>query len=114
MPTFAEISQQYAAKIREAIAKDGFTRTASINEARIKVSHIKAALEEIDDDLDTWTIDKKPLTEGQKGSIVEGVAGNLGIPEADVIARALKSATNDSHVDMIIHMVDVYNSGKGK
>ncbi len=51
MPTFAELSKQYADKIRTALSQDGFTKAASVNYNAVRISRAAAAFKEIATDL---------------------------------------------------------------
>src|SRR4051794_34348768 len=102
MPKFSEISADYAKRLQEAIRKDSFTKTASLNETVIRFSATAQTLKEISTALDNdWKVDDEPLTQEQKDRITAGIAEELGMAEPVIIRRAVKASSNDSYLELV-------------
>ena len=101
MPTFDEISKDYADRIKRAIAADRFTKTASLTESVVSRSHVAAELKAIAADVKKWQLDDVPLTESQIDQIERGAAEQLNLPDSSVMPRAIKNASNDAFLELV-------------
>lgn len=79
MPTYAQVSKDYADQIREAkqqvtLAKAEHGKTASVAD-----DVFTAAVRRVLDDVDTLTTSEGALSEAQEDTILNGIDDNLGI-----------------------------------
>lgn len=109
MPTFNEISKNYADRLRAALRSGRFQESVALRKSHDYVqnsdflSEFKAVAKSVDQD---WNVDGVPLTKEQKERIVRGIAEHLGTTESEKLLRAVKSA-NDSHTDIVGDIIDV-------
>lgn len=105
--SWEEIAQPYVDMIRRSVR---LTKTASAVDKAAATITVKAVFERIaEDSKKKWD---KPLTEGQEEALSDAIAESLGVPR-EKIRKAVKSASNDSHTDLVIHTSDIINSIKG-
>src|ERR1700722_5473733 len=100
MPTFNEIAQGYALKIRRAIIDDGFRRSASVTTAGIRGSRVLRAFKEISSDLDRYTIDDEPLTEEQRKRVLALAGKSLDLDEPEDFYWSTRAGSNDAYMQM--------------
>jgi len=111
MPTFTEISADYAQKLQAAIRKDSFTKSASLSETVVRYSATARALKDISTALDNdWKVGDEPLTQEQKDRITTGIAEELGIQETVIIQRAVKASSNDSYLQLVSDIGQILRS----
>ena len=108
MATFRDIGVQYADKIKAAIARDGFTKTASLSAYSLRGTHVVGALREIAASLDKeWTIEGSPLTEEQKQSIAREAGLALGLSQPEQFHLSIKAASNDEYAQLVEHISSI-------
>lgn len=112
MPSFDDISRDYAARIRKAISTDGFTKSAALNESIVKKSFIAAELKAIASELKTWEIGNKPISKEQEERIERGIAEHLNVPDRTVLPRAIKNASNDAYMELLTDISNIIRGAK--
>ncbi len=107
MPTFQELAKTYAKELRQAIRTDGFVRGKYLTESMVRASETTATLKWIDKDLDRYQISGRPLTDTERGEILEIAAEELGSSVTESVKRATKAASNDSFTDLVDKIDDL-------
>lgn len=100
MPTRDEISSGYAEKIKSAIKTSGLTKSASIINESTKRVKVISVFKEISNDIKTYTIDNKPLSETEKENIFKKVGNILGLSKPEKIYLMIKEGSNDEFVSL--------------
>jgi hypothetical protein len=110
MATWQDYGQEYAKLFKQAIS-GGFTKTASVAEKASANYSGSQVLKKIAEDTKTrWG---RPLTDAEREQLSDAIAEALGVPR-ETLRKAVKSASNDSHTDLIIHTVDIIDKILGK
>ncbi|HUY33164.1 MAG TPA: hypothetical protein VMV69_10310 [Pirellulales bacterium] len=110
MAKFSDISKDYAARIRTAVTRDRFTKSASASISNVRSSTVLSEFKTIASALNhDWKVDDEPLTEEQKKTILRGIAENLGLDDPTALFPVFKSASNDNHTDMVVDVVNIVN-----
>lgn len=97
MATFQELARDYARRIREAIASDGFTRGAKASPQDLRNSKTLQEAKKIRREIDglVYTQNNNPLSEADKRRIKELVDQELGLPKKIQEGYGIESASND-------------------
>ena len=116
MATRLELAQKYAQWIAEARRLDGQTVKKSdlVTESARKRTHLAQALAQIGKDLDTYEIDKKPLTEAVRTEILTEATKILEIGQITNFSTIVKAASNDDFTNLGDKWDDFFNGGKDK
>jgi hypothetical protein len=102
MPTFSELGQSYAERIKAALAKDGFTTTSRISASDLPYSSTLRELKAIKSDIDglVYTESRKALSESDKGRVLIEIQKQLYLPNVRQIERMVEFASNDDLSDL--------------
>ncbi len=114
MPTFEELSSQYAKRIFDAISKDGFKPYGRLTASDLRGSWTLAVLKEIRKEIDglVYTKDQNPLTDFDKNKIHDGLARLLRLSSYQESIKLTESASNDDFTDLV-DTIDNILKGKG-
>lgn len=109
MPTFKEIAQGYAAKVRTATRLDGFTKAAAaaVKSTDLPGSAILKVAKEITANLDTYRVDGQPLTEEQRKTILELAGQELELAMPSDFYWFIKGGSNDAYMQMITYVGNI-------
>ena len=108
MPTFQEIGRQYADRVTRAMARDGFTKTASASVHTVRGSAVANELKAIAGELDTyWQVDSRLLTDEQKKLIAKEAGLALGLEHPDEFNLAVRCASNDAYMELVDHISNI-------
>jgi hypothetical protein len=115
MATFQELARDYAKRIREAIASDGFTSRSKISPQDLRNSKTLREAKEVKREIDglIYTQSKQPLSEADKRAIRDLIDQELGLPRN--IQRShniVESASNDDLSDLADEIENVLGGKK--
>ena len=115
MSTFSEVGKQYADRIVQALASDGFVKVGSVRSSQLPASRTLSAFKAIGRDIDQLVMSdtKKPLSEEQKRAIYEAIAQELRLRSAVVSESMVRCASNDDLTD-VVDYIDQILQGRGK
>lgn len=103
MATFQELARDYAKRIKDAIASDGFTSRSRVSPQDLRNSRTLQEAKKIKREIDDliYTQSKKPLSEEDKRKIIEGIDQELGLPKnIQKSYNIVESASNDDLADL--------------
>lgn len=102
MATFQELARDYAKRIREAIASDGFTSRSKVSPQDLRNSRTLREAKDIKREIDglIYTQSKQPLSEADKRTIKELIDRELGLPVNVQKGYGIESASNDDLSDL--------------
>lgn len=115
MATFPERAKDYAKRIREAIASDGFTSRSKISPQDLLNSKTLREAKDIKRAIDglIYTQSKKPLSENDKRQIIEQIDQELGLPrKIQKGYNIVESASNDDLSDLADEIENVLGGRK--
>jgi len=108
MPTFNELAQAYAARIRAASARD---KTASVHYGRAttRLSRLYTEIRAIAHEIDglVYTTTRAPLATADKNTIKTAVAAELyaTTSQRQELYECIRAASNDNVDDFIDHIM---------
>ena len=103
MATFQDLAKDYAKRIKEAIASDGFTGISRISPQNLLYSRTLQEAKEIKSEIDglVYSKDNKPLSEDDKHNLIEQIYQELGLPRRiQKNHNIIESASNDDLSDL--------------
>jgi hypothetical protein len=108
MPSFEELSKDYAQRVADALRQDSFTKAASITESTIRYSRVVEAFKEIGQEVRRLRKpDGEPLTQSERDEILEGAGRRLNLPDPGTFSNATKRASNDSYMELVNDIADI-------
>jgi len=109
MPTFSELAEQYANNIRTALQSDGFTRSSTLTESKVRISSTVETLRETAESINGLKLSDtgEPLSREQQLTIYRKIAALLEARESDSVYFAVKSASNDDFLELVDYIDDL-------
>lgn len=115
MATLQELARDYAKRIKDAIASDGFTNRSKISQQDLRNSRTLQEAKKIKREIDglTYSVSKKSLSEEDKRKIIEGIDQELGLPKnIQKSYNIVESASNDDLADLADEIESVLGGKK--
>lgn len=115
MATFQELARDYAKRIKDAIASDGFTSRSKISPQDLRNSRTLQEAKKIKREIDDliYTQNKRPLSEDDKRRIIEQIDQELGLPKnIQKSYNIVESASNDDLADLADEIENVLGGKK--
>lgn len=115
MAIFQELARDYAKRIKDAIASDGFTSRSKVSPQGLRNSRTLQEAKKIKREIDglIYTQSKKPLSEEDKRKIIEGIDQELGLPKnIQKSYHIVESASNDDLADLADEIENVLGGKK--
>ena len=115
MATFQELARDYAKRIKDAIASDGFTSRSKISPQDLRNSRTLQEAKKIKREIDDliYTQNKRPLSEDDKRRIIEQIDQELGLPKnIQKSYNIVESAINDDLADLADEIENVLGGKK--
>jgi len=115
MATFQELARDYAKRIKDAIASDGFTSRSKISPQDLRNSRTLQEAKKIKREIDDliYTQSKLPLSEDDKRRIIEQIDQELGLPKnIQKSYNIVESASNDDLADLADEIENVLGGKK--
>ena len=104
MATFQEFAEQYAARVCAALLTDGFTRTASVEASTVQYSQTAAVLKNIAAEIDSATVDDRPISNLDKDRLLTLIGQELTLEEPGDFIFTIKAASNDAYMELVTHI----------
>lgn len=115
MATFQELAREYAKRIKDAIASDGFKSRSKISPQDLRSSRTLQEAKKIKREIDEliYTQSKQPLSEDDKRRIIEQIDQELGLPRNIQKSHiAVESASNDDLSDLADEIENILGGKK--
>jgi len=115
MATFQVLARDYAKRIREALASDGFTSRSRVSPQDLRRSRTLQEAKSIKREIDglVYTQSKNPLSEDDKRKIIEQIDQELGLPrKIQKGHNIVESASNDDLSDLADEIENVLGGKK--
>ncbi|MCG7552040.1 hypothetical protein [Pseudoalteromonas sp. Of11M-6] len=115
MATFQELARDYAKRIKDAIASDGFTSRSRISPQDLRGSRTLQEAKQVKREIDglIYKQSKKPLSEDDKRKIIEQIDQELGLPRnIQKSYNIVESASNDDLADLADEIENVLGGKK--
>jgi hypothetical protein len=109
MATISEIGEHFSERIRNAVARDGFTKAASVTEHQLRSSFTVREVFRIASEMRSFTIqrigeEEQAIGEEEKNQIIDETAEKLGVSDLQVLRRVFKEASNQNFLALTSQM----------
>lgn len=103
MPTIQEIADSFAERLKDAVSRDGFTKSAAVTTKSLTASSSSRILAVVTKEASEWDKEDEILAE---------TARKLRYENTAEFVRLVKSGSNDAYLRLVTHITQILPTPK--